>query len=1485
MARNTSVYNATRKQMWLVQAVLAGRKIILSRKGIFSCAIEDLITTGQRSFLTETDPDKLRIGDIWWLRLRGDDTVYSIGTLNIINIDFSGQADYPPALCRNVAEAVRKRKYQTKQFIDYLKTCREEEQRNAKQNSDNGEQASRYSFREELEAPLVPVTDGSLSEKNIRPPLDIFFGKSYPPEEHREPVTAVQNDAQDTVGGAIVSQALCENNVVYISGPPGTGKTTTLRSVLISAFLNDRTVLFTSKNNAAIDAAYRQIVQFFAVDSGDPEIPVPVLRCGNKEVLEICYRTTVRQYFNRAEKFLKRAEDLSEPDNDPKTLFYKTDMEEIRKRAAQRIVRSILSLDRVFPDWREWKEDTVNRKLFFRYQRNIRTLLSAFPIVFSTCDSLPILCSPDPEHPPFDIVIIDEASQCPMTDGLLGVLRAKTLVLSGDMNQLPPVSTMSEGTDEKSRSNREIDNTYRYTDKSLYGIYKANDPYAVCENRYFRLLNHYRCVPDIIRFSNVRYYDSQLCCRKASQPDPALSLVELTCREDNGETELAVVMDLIRRLVGSKLNGKEVTEEDIAVISPFRKNHIDRLKELLGNRYRKVHAGTIHEFQGSEFRIVIMSTGLKPYQKKAYGKLIHKNRQLINVGMTRAMEKFILVNNYPLMDTYSKACRKKKKKKEAAEDSRPLWEIASVDDLVALHDYVKTYSTDIRIISEPVALDAAEAPANHILTAESFIRRLIDNRTFSYSGTKPEMVRINTDGIADREGSALKLMSGNTDICMFEVTGTDGSASLKKQCTTQKIPYILLEEGAPFCDEQIIDTVFSVLERNPLNEGRQCYCGSPWLMRLFLHAQEEEMPDQDQDIYCRFRDREGNPAELTWYDKCLMDVIYTCYRRKDKTVSAERLYQMMSGDYTKRLTKTSARELRSSIARLEETAVTLTFRRPITMYSAHEVTFEGPLLKLPAKSETKYDLSEFDLKTCLPLYAAAEERMNIYAAEERFLRIDPESDAFKEMRKEKTAVPNSAFLISRYIYSRVSSLIQSTNPRGWNFWFNDILLFDSASGKEEGVLRKLGFETSGDTQSGRNRRSDLRRYISCLMRWYEECGLIRSHYYSGSSTERLYLSFETQLHCLNETEFSKYVYNKENILSGLEEEIIRLDRGTAAEILVRKFRMGETLDHIHKSMVRNRITRCGSEWINGWGPERIARLVKWFAVQAGKYLVPMMEQAVFASETIAQTEVLLNDISGTHILQNSRMIALCTAEKGRPHIVLYLYGEKKEKGKEKGIQYTYPYIPSGCHANILLSVVPDETPEGCGNLFQNWESIRLASHRNLETLQGQIREGSRKAEQKYAAAEELDMHINNVIQAAEAGESREVIFAHAKKLSETFRVYKAEDDEVTNLIRKAMKCKPFQNPEVPLCWPTRIYTGPFDRNSGGWVINSDRETKDYLALYSVIQTLNINHMDIKTYLEEVYGIILEGILSGRSGREKKEKIEAGIRALADSMNE
>ena len=81
--------------------------------------------------------------------------------------------------------------------------------------------------------------------------------------------------------------------VAYIQGPPGTGKTNTIINTIVTAFFNERTVLFASYNNHPINGVYEKLSQ---MQYHGKTIPFPILRLGNHDKVKEALVTIGKLY-------------------------------------------------------------------------------------------------------------------------------------------------------------------------------------------------------------------------------------------------------------------------------------------------------------------------------------------------------------------------------------------------------------------------------------------------------------------------------------------------------------------------------------------------------------------------------------------------------------------------------------------------------------------------------------------------------------------------------------------------------------------------------------------------------------------------------------------------------------------------------------------------------------------------------------------------------------------------------------------------------------------------------------------------------------------------------------------------------------------------------------------------------------------------------------------------------------------------------------
>lgn len=282
-----------------------------------------------------------------------------------------------------------------------------------------------------------------------------------------------------------------------------------------------------------------------------------------------------------------------------------------------------------------------------------RRAMTAVPIWICTAQA--------PQHIPlepdlFDIVVIDEATQCTLTNLLPLVYRGKRLVVIGDGNQLPAIPTI-RGTEE-----RVLAKKYGVAGLLDFIGHSENDVYSTATHSLPRrradvvmLTDHYRCHPQIIGFSNNQIYQRELRLRR----DPLMRsvllagsgvhVVEVTgqvVRGDKGRSwcnppESTAVADLV-----AMLRAQEDSGLSIGVVAPFR-GQVERIIEELDKRKasRNVLVGTAHQFQGDERDIMIFSPVVGRGMPDTSAKWVESPPNLINVAVTRAKEALFVVGD------------------------------------------------------------------------------------------------------------------------------------------------------------------------------------------------------------------------------------------------------------------------------------------------------------------------------------------------------------------------------------------------------------------------------------------------------------------------------------------------------------------------------------------------------------------------------------------------------------------------------------------------------------------------------------------------------------------------------------------------------------------------------------------------------------------------------------------------------------------------
>ncbi|MCP4200949.1 MAG: DUF559 domain-containing protein [bacterium] len=258
----------------------------------------------------------------------------------------------------------------------------------------------------------------------------------------------------------------------------------------------------------------------------------------------------------------------------------------------------------------------------------------------------------------FDLLIIDEATQCTLTNLLPLVYRAKRLVVIGDPEQLPAIPTLTSGAEQALARTYEVEEWLDLLGHAENNVYST--AVQCLPKRYsdvIALLDHYRSHPLIIGFANQHVYQKRLRLRK--EPGHGVQVpggpgvhgvnIQGACeRGDRGRSwrnrnEAEKVVELVQQLRGND----QFAGFTIGVVSPFRPQ-VDLIETQLDGlgMSRGVATGTAHRFQGDERDVMIFSPVVAKGITDGAARWVESPRNLINVAVTRAREALFFVADY-----------------------------------------------------------------------------------------------------------------------------------------------------------------------------------------------------------------------------------------------------------------------------------------------------------------------------------------------------------------------------------------------------------------------------------------------------------------------------------------------------------------------------------------------------------------------------------------------------------------------------------------------------------------------------------------------------------------------------------------------------------------------------------------------------------------------------------------------------------------------
>lgn len=267
----------------------------------------------------------------------------------------------------------------------------------------------------------------------------------------------------------------------------------------------------------------------------------------------------------------------------------------------------------------------------------------------------------------YDLLIIDEASQCDIASMIPLLMRAKRVAVIGDKQQLNHICLLSKQTDLSLILSNEIEARWSYRSSSIYDLAESM---TEAEN-IIQLRDHHRSFLDIIQFSNQEFYDNTLRIAtdysRLKSPNNGKPILGMQWMDVKGKT--------VRPETGGAYNLKEAEgvirilhrlaielefEGSIGVTTPFHlqaemiiraleqdselRNHLELHNQIL--------IDTVHKFQGDERDVIIFSPVVSDGTKSQSLMFLKSTGNLFNVAITRARALLVTVGD----KQYCKQC-------------------------------------------------------------------------------------------------------------------------------------------------------------------------------------------------------------------------------------------------------------------------------------------------------------------------------------------------------------------------------------------------------------------------------------------------------------------------------------------------------------------------------------------------------------------------------------------------------------------------------------------------------------------------------------------------------------------------------------------------------------------------------------------------------------------------------------------------------------
>ena len=252
----------------------------------------------------------------------------------------------------------------------------------------------------------------------------------------------------------------------------------------------------------------------------------------------------------------------------------------------------------------------------------------------------------------FDLLIIDEASQCDIASAIPLIYRSKKVVIIGDPLQLTHITNVQREEEQFIIDQLDLNhNNLNYIEKSLWDYCFSLANKSGYES--VILNEHYRCHPEIIKFSNIHFYGPKLGQTLEIRTNPEDfkfgegGIIWFNVEGQVHEKRNINIAEAKKSIELAKVLVKKYPNASIGIITPFKHQYRYILENINDNLSNKIKIDDVHKYQGDEKDIIIFSLVVANGCRPSLPRFINYwTPYLLNVGVTRARSTLYIIGDF-----------------------------------------------------------------------------------------------------------------------------------------------------------------------------------------------------------------------------------------------------------------------------------------------------------------------------------------------------------------------------------------------------------------------------------------------------------------------------------------------------------------------------------------------------------------------------------------------------------------------------------------------------------------------------------------------------------------------------------------------------------------------------------------------------------------------------------------------------------------------